>query len=177
MNRSKNVFLIGLPGVGKSTIGKQLADALKLEFYDADRELEERCGTTIAWIFDLEGEEGFRKREQKTIHELTEKQGTVLATGGGVVVTKENRTRLAARGLVIYLESQATNLVGRMEHEQKRPLLMEKETRLDTLQQMASDREPLYREISDFVVKTSDRSIRSVVNEIVELVHGAANRG
>lgn len=163
--------------MGKSTIGKQVADTLKLEFYDADREIEERCGASIAWIFDIEGDDGFRRREQKVIHDLTEKQGIVLATGGGVVLTKENRTRLAARGLVFYLEGATDELAGRMENEQKRPMLMNKDTRLDTLEQMAEDRQPLYREIADFTVKTADRSIRSVVNEIVEAVHGMSNRG
>lgn len=172
MSRTQNVFLVGLPGVGKSTIGKQLADALKLKFYDADREVEKRCGASIAWIFDIEGETGFRKREQSIIHDLTEKHGIVLATGGGVVLTPENRTRLSARGLVVYLESTADELVGRMEFEQRRPLLMDSSTRLDTLRQMAKERDPLYREIADFVINTTDRSVRAVVTAIVEQFNG-----
>ena len=101
----RNIFLIGPMGAGKSTIGRALAKELKLEFYDSDEVIEERAGADISWIFDIEGEEGFRRREQKVIDELTQKTNIVLATGGGVVITPENRNALAGRGTVIYLKT------------------------------------------------------------------------
>ena len=103
MKRSRNIYLVGPMGAGKSTIGKFLADELKMNFYDTDIEIEKRCGADISWIFDVEGEDGFRKREEKVVHELTELTGIVLATGGGVVESPANRARLAARGTVVYL--------------------------------------------------------------------------
>lgn len=169
MIRTRNVFLVGLPGVGKTTIGKQLAEALKLRFCDSDRELENRCGTDINWIYDLEGEEGFRKREQKVVQDLTELQGIVLATGGGCVLTKENRVRLSARGIVVYLENDPTELVDRIGNDQRRPQLREQTTRLETLKLMATELEPLYREIADITVNSVNRSMRSLVSEITTL--------
>jgi shikimate kinase len=102
---TQNVFLIGPVGAGKSTIGRQLASELKLEFVDYDREIEQRCGVDIDWIFDLEGEEGFRKREQEVLNDLANRQGIVLATGGGAILLPENRTLLSSRGKVVYLQA------------------------------------------------------------------------
>jgi shikimate kinase len=105
MAEKRNIFLIGPMGAGKSTIGREIADRLHLEFFDSDQEIERRTGADIAWVFDLEGEEGFRKREETVIEDLSEKQGIVLATGGGSVISTNVRNRLSARGIVVYLET------------------------------------------------------------------------
>lgn len=105
MAEKRNIFLVGPMGAGKSTIGRQLAQLLGMDFIDTDTEIEQRAGADISWIFDVEGEEGFRKREERIINELTQKQGIVLSTGGGAVMSKENRNHLSARGIVIYLET------------------------------------------------------------------------
>lgn len=102
MAEKRNIFLVGPMGAGKSTIGRQLAQQLNMEFYDSDQEIEKRTGADVGWVFDVEGEEGFRDREEKIINELTEKQGIVLATGGGSVKSRETRNRLSARGVVVY---------------------------------------------------------------------------
>gem|GEM_PF-6767393 len=106
MAEKRNIFLVGPMGAGKSTIGRQLAQQLNMEFYDSDQEIEKRTGADVGWVFDVEGEEGFRDREEKVINELTEKQGIVLATGGGSVKSRETRNRLSARGVVVYLETR-----------------------------------------------------------------------
>ncbi len=114
MAEKRNIFLVGPMGAGKSTIGRQLAQQLNMEFYDSDQEIEKRTGADVGWVFDLEGEEGFRDREEKVINELTEKQGIVLATGGGSVKSRETRNRLSARGVVVYLETTSkSNLHAR----------------------------------------------------------------
>ena len=169
MMRSRNIFLVGMPGVGKSTIGKQLADQLKLRFIDSDHEIESRCGADISWIFDIEGEEGFRERERKVIHELTEKSGIVLATGGGSILTPANRDRLSARGTVVYLKAPLEQHVERTLRDRKRPLL-QTEDKAKTLEAMQKEREPLYQEIADIVVNASDSTVRSVVNEIIKRI-------
>nr|AAC36834.1 shikimic acid kinase I [Escherichia coli]CAA79665.1 unnamed protein product [Escherichia coli] len=104
MAEKRNIFLVGPMGAGKSTIGRQLAQQLNMEFYDSDQEIEKRTGADVGWVFDLEGEEGFRDREEKVINELTEKQGIVLATGGGSVKSRETRNRLSARALSFILK-------------------------------------------------------------------------
>ena len=113
MAEKRNIFLVGPMGAGKSTIGRHLADELHLDFYDSDQEIERRTGADIAWIFDLEGEDGFRKREETVINDLTDKQGIVLATGGGSIVTKAVRNRLSARGIVVYLQTTIDKQVAR----------------------------------------------------------------
>lgn len=109
MAEKRNIFLVGPMGAGKSTIGRQLAQQLNMEFFDSDHEIERRTGADVGWVFDLEGEDGFRDREEKVINELTEKQGIVLATGGGSVKSRETRNRLSARGVVVYLETTIEN--------------------------------------------------------------------
>lgn len=156
-------------GAGKSTIGKQLAKELKLEFYDADQEIEARTGADIAWIFDVEGEEGFRKREAAVIDELSQLQGIVLATGGGAVLSPENRTRLAARGTVVYLFTTVEQQVRRTARDKRRPLL---QTGIpdSTLKDLMSCRDPLYREVADVVVATDGRTVRSVAIEVIRML-------
>lgn len=170
MKRLVNLFLIGPMGAGKSTIGKQLARDLKLEFYDADQEVEDRTGANIAWIFDVEGEEGFRKREAQVIDDLSQLQGIVLATGGGAILNPENRNRLAARGTVVYLQTTVEQQIRRTvsARDKRRPLL-EVEPEL-TLKDLMDAREPLYREIADMIVATDGRTVRSVAQEVVRIL-------
>ena len=121
MAEKRNIFLVGPMGAGKSTIGRHLADELHLDFFDSDQEIERRTGADIAWIFDLEGEDGFRKREENVINDLTDKQGIVLATGGGSIVTKAVRNRLSARGIVVYLQTTIDKQVARTQRDKRRP--------------------------------------------------------
>ncbi|GAA5193379.1 shikimate kinase AroK [Ferrimonas gelatinilytica] len=154
-------------GAGKSTIGRHLAQMLHLEFFDSDHEIEARSGADISWVFDVEGEEGFRKREARVIEDLTEKQGIVLATGGGSVISKEVRNRLSARGIVVYLETTIDKQVARTQRDKRRPLLQVDEPR-EVLEKLAEERNPLYEEVSDIVVRTDEQSAKVVANEIIE---------
>lgn len=169
MKRSVNLFLIGPMGAGKSTIGKQLAKELRLEFFDADQEIELRTGADIAWIFDMEGEDGFRKREAAVIDELTQRQGIVLATGGGAVLNAESRNRLAARGTVVYLYATVEQQMCRTLRDKRRPLL-QTTTPESTLKDLMAQRDPLYREVADVIVTTDSRTVRSVSAEVVRLL-------
>lgn len=166
---AQNVFLIGPVGAGKSTIGRQLATALKMDFFDSDREIEKRCGVDIDWIFDLEGEKGFRQREQDIINELANRQGIVLATGGGAVVSLDNRTVLSSRGKVVYLQASIEQQLQRTAKDKRRPLL-QVEDKESQLIKMMKEREPLYREISDITVETSGSTVRSIVQKITHLL-------
>ena len=144
-----NLFLVGLMAVGKTTVGRMLAESLNMEFYDTDREVEKRAGADVAWIFDVEGEQGFRDREQCVVGELAQKQGVVLATGGGVILRAPNRDTLAARGVVIHLDGSVRRLVERTRNDRKRPLLQQGNAR-ETLTRLKAERGPLYDEISDY---------------------------
>jgi shikimate kinase len=168
MAEKRNIFLVGPMGAGKSTIGRELADKLHLEFFDSDQEIERRTGADIAWVFDLEGEEGFRKREENVIDDLSEKQGIVLATGGGSVISSQVRNRLSARGIVVYLETTIDKQVARTQRDRRRPLLQTSEDTRSVLENLAVDRNPLYEEIADVIVKTDDQSAKIVANKIVE---------
>ena len=168
MAEKRNIFLVGPMGAGKSTIGRHLAEMLHLEFYDSDQEIERRTGADIAWVFDLEGEESFRVREENVIQDLTELQGIVLATGGGSVLSKETRNRLSARGIVVYLETPIEKQVARTQRDKKRPLLQTKEEPKEVLERLAAERNPLYREIADLTVRTDEQSARAVANQIIE---------
>lgn len=171
MKRTINLFLVGPMGAGKSTIGKQLAKELKLEFCDVDQEIELRAGADIGWIFDVEGEEGFRKREEAVIDELSQRQGLVLATGGGAVISPDSRNRLAARGTVVYLYTTVEQQLKRTAKDKKRPVLqqtdMPREEKLDGLME---SRDPLYREISDVIIDTDGRTVRSVALEVIRVL-------
>lgn len=168
MAEKRNIFLVGPMGAGKSTIGRELADKLHLEFFDSDQEIERRTGADIAWVFDLEGEEGFRKREESVIEELTEKQGIVLATGGGSVISSQIRNRLSARGIVVYLETSIDKQVARTQRDRRRPLLQTSEDSRDVLERLAQERNPMYEDVSDVVVQTDDQSAKVVANKIIE---------
>ncbi|MEC7360067.1 MAG: shikimate kinase AroK, partial [Pseudomonadota bacterium] len=157
MAEKRNIFLVGPMGAGKSTIGRHLADELHLDFFDSDQEIERRTGADIAWIFDLEGEDGFRKREENVINDLTDKQGIVLATGGGSIVTKAVRNRLSARGIVVYLQTTIDKQVARTQRDKRRPLLQNEDPE-QVLRDLAEMRNPLYEEVADYIVDTDDQS-------------------
>ncbi|MFC3122963.1 shikimate kinase AroK [Agaribacter flavus] len=169
MAEKRNIFLVGPMGAGKSTIGKHLADELHLEFFDSDQEIERRTGADISWIFDLEGEDGFREREENVIEELTDKQGIVLATGGGSVISKKIRNRLSARGIVVYLQTTIDKQVARTQRDKRRPLLQNDEPET-VLRELAEKRNPLYEDVADYIVETDDQSARSVANQIINKI-------
>jgi shikimate kinase len=169
----KNIFLIGPMGSGKSTIGRALAKQLKFDFYDSDEVIETRAGVDIAWIFDVEGESGFRKREQQVIEELTNKNHIVLATGGGAILLPENRAVLASRGVIVYLELSHEQQLARLQGDNKRPLLLESDDVSAKLTQLREQREPIYEELSDITVNTDNLTIKSVVKKIIQLLQKA----
>ncbi|MCC5854746.1 MAG: shikimate kinase AroK [Idiomarina sp.] len=168
MADKRNIFLVGPMGAGKSTIGRQIAKSLHLEFFDSDSEIERRTGADISWVFELEGEEGFRDREEKVIGELTEHVGIVLATGGGSIISKENRNRLSARGIVVYLKTNIDKQVARTERDKRRPLLANANDPREVLESLAKEREPLYEEIADLVIQTDEQSAKIVAGQIIE---------
>jgi shikimate kinase len=173
IKRLINVFLIGPMGAGKSTIGRYIAKELKMDFCDTDQEIEARTGANIAWVFDVEGEEGFRKREMDMIAELTQKQHIVLATGGGAIVAPENRQRLAARGTVVYLHTTVAQQMRRISCDKRRPQVQKIEAEADNLEEaflnMMAEREPLYREIADMTVATDGRTVRAVALDVIRM--------
>ena len=166
MAEKRNIFLVGPMGAGKSTIGRQLAQQLNMEFYDSDQEIEKRTGADVGWVFDLAGEEGFRDRED----ELTEKQGIVLATGGGSVKSRETRNRLSARGVVVYLETTIEKQLARTQRDKKRPLLHVETPPREVLEALANERNPLYEEIADVTIRTDDQSANGVANQIIHML-------
>jgi len=166
MLKPTRIFLVGPMGTGKTTIGRQLAQALGLEFEDSDQEIQRRTGVDIPTIFEYEGEDGFRVRERKVIADLVEVENQVLATGGGAVTQPENRRLLPARGFVIYLECSPQQQYDRTYKDKNRPLL-QSENPMENLQQLMQERDPLYREVADLVVSTEGRSATAVVKDIV----------
>ena len=169
MDIPANIFLIGPMGAGKSTIGRRLAASLDKEFVDADHALEQRTGVDIPLIFELEGETGFRKRESELLAALVMRDGIVLATGGGVVLSAQNRANLAAHGFVIYLDAPVDLLVARVARDRHRPLMQTTDPKA-TMQELMRIRDPLYRESADLVVRSTHRSSRFVVREIVQRI-------
>ena len=153
-------------GAGKSTIGRLLAQELKLTFIDSDREIEERAGANIPWIFDVEGEAGFRDREQAVIEELTASNDIVMATGGGAVKREANRAALAAGGFVVYLQTSVDQQLERTARDKNRPLLQTENPRA-VLETLMDERDPLYRSVCDLLIHTDKRHPRSVVTSIV----------
>ncbi|QLB21116.1 shikimate kinase I [Vespertiliibacter pulmonis] len=169
MAEKRNIFLIGPMGAGKSTIGRQLAQMLNMDFLDSDAVIEERAGADIDWIFDLEGEAGFRKREERVINELTQSQGLVLSTGGGSVVSKDNRNALSARGIVVYLETAIDKQFERTQRDKKRPLL-QTEDPYQVLVELAKVRNPLYEEIADITIQTNEQTAKVVATQIIDMM-------
>ncbi|HOA92435.1 MAG TPA: shikimate kinase [Quisquiliibacterium sp.] len=168
---ARPIFLIGMMGSGKSTVGRRLATTLSREFIDADKELEARCGVPITTIFELEGEAGFRRREAALIEDLTQKPGLVLATGGGAVLLEENRRHLHARGLVVYLRATVQELWLRLRNDKVRPLLRAPDPRR-RIAELVDLRDPLYRECAHMIVNTGRQPVDKVVREIVERLGG-----
>lgn len=168
-NNTGNIFLVGLMGAGKSTIGRQLARELGKQFRDSDSEIEKRTGVSIDVIFDIEGEQGFRRRETRMLEELVEERGIVLATGGGAVLASENRQLLRDNGLIIYLKASAEHLAGRVKLDRRRPLLQTGD-KLAKIRELMTQREPVYQQLADMVVETNNRSIPRVVREISKMI-------
>jgi shikimate kinase len=161
-----NIYLIGPMGAGKTTVGKQLSEVLGVEFIDSDHEIQRRTGVDIPTIFEFEGEEGFRNREQAVIDELTAREGIILATGGGVVLRETNRQHLSSRGVVVYLRCTPEQQYERTRRDKNRPLL-QTDNPLQKLQSLMRTRDPLYRQTADMVISTEGKNTQSVVREIV----------
>lgn len=164
--QNRRIFLVGPMGAGKTTVGKRLAKALELPFFDSDGVIEQRTGASIPLIFDVEGEAGFRRREAAVIDELTQLDGVVLATGGGAVTTPENRRYLRKRGTIVYLEASVDTQLERTRRDKGRPLLQTDDPR-QRLSSLFEQRQPLYREIADIVVSTEHGNIRTTLKDIM----------
>lgn len=167
MEASRNIFLVGLMGAGKTTVGRQLAQRLGKSFHDTDQEIERRTGVRVATIFEIEGEAGFRAREAQAVAALTGVEDAVLATGGGVVLRPENRERLKAHGFVVYLRAQPRDLWARMRHDKSRPLLQTDDP-FKRLEDLFVARDPLYREVADLVVDTGRQSASTLVGQLLK---------
>lgn len=171
MTQTRNVFLVGPMGAGKTTVGRRLAHMLGLEFLDSDALIIERTGVDIATIFDIEGEEGFRNRESRILDELTARQGIVLATGGGAITRETNRNALRSRGYVIYLTVPLELQLRRTRRDRKRPLLQTSDPRA-RLEQLNRERDPLYREAAHWVVDTGRNDSRRLARELAAHLRG-----
>lgn len=161
-------------GAGKTTVGRALARSLDKPFYDTDHEIEKKTGVKVPVIFELEGEDGFRRREVQAIEELTQAQSIVLATGGGAVINAENRLHLKERGLVIYLRASVHELWIRTRNDKNRPLLQQGDPKLK-LQTLFNARDPLYREVADYVVDTGGQSVNAILHHIEDLIQQSPN--
>jgi len=165
----QNIILIGPMGSGKTTVGRQLAKKTRMEFVDSDHCIEERTGVSISTIFDIEGEDGFRKRETKMLEELCQKNGIVLATGGGAIVNEENRILLRKNGFVVYLKTSIETQLARTQKTANRPLLenVDAEEKLEALME---ERGALYEQEADLIVTSGDRVVSKVVDDILQAV-------
>jgi shikimate kinase len=175
MLNAENIFLVGPMGSGKSAVGRQLATRLGLAFVDSDAEIESRTGVDIAYIFEREGEAGFRARESEILDELTCSARQVVATGGGAVLDPTTRLRLRERGCVVYLRASVNQQLARTRGSTKRPLLMNSDPR-GTLERLAALREPLYEEVADLVVDTDGRRVKTVALDILHRLEAARGR-
>lgn len=165
--KAGNIFLVGLMGAGKTTVGRLLARRLKLRFFDSDLEIERRCGVKIRVIFEIEGEAGFRGREEQVIAELAAMEGIVLATGGGAVLARDNRRRLAAGGTVVYLNARPEDLYERIRTDRNRPLLATADP-LVRLRELHAERDALYRSVADLVIDTGAQSVQLLARELLD---------
>lgn len=170
MSLPKRVVLVGPMGAGKSTIGRMLAKELGYRFLDSDRIIEERCGANIPWIFDVEGEDGFRERETAMLDELTDEAGIVLATGGGAVMRSENHPLLKKNSVVVYLKTSIEQQVERTRKDRNRPLLQNDDPE-SVLRNLFEVRDPLYTKLADIVMYTDRKSPRLVVRQLVNRIN------
>ena len=164
-----NIFIVGPMGSGKSTVGKIISNELFLNFFDTDEEIETRTGASIDWIFDLEGEDGFRKRESKILHEMVQQNSIVLSTGGGIILSESNRELLSSRGTVFYLATPIAVQLERTSKDKDRPLLKNGDPG-KILEELHVARESLYEEVADYIVNTEGKSSQEVSEEIIRLV-------
>jgi len=166
-----NIFIVGPMGSGKSTVGKIISDELFLNFFDTDDEIESRTGASIDWIFDLEGEEGFRKRESSILEEMVKQNSIVLSTGGGIILSDSNRELLSSRGTVFYLSTPISVQIERTSKDKDRPLLKNGDPE-EILTRLQKERKDLYESVSDHVIETENKSSQEVASEIINLVKG-----
>lgn len=166
LNSTTNIFLVGLMGSGKTTIGRALAKRLNKRFVDADHEIEARTGASIPWIFEIEGEASFRQREADVIRDLTAQDGIVLATGGGAVLNEESRKLLKERGTVVYLRASVNSILQRTSHDRNRPLLQTDDPRA-RIEELSLQRAPLYQEVAHIIIETGRPNVQSVVQSIL----------
>ena len=164
-----NIYLVGPMGAGNTTVGRHLAELLGREFLDSDHEIERKTGASIPWIFDKEGEVGFRERETAVIDELTERSALVLATGGGAVTQAANRQFLKQRGIVVYLYTPVEIQLQRTYRDKNRPLL-QVENPEQKLQELLEIRDPLYREVAHYIIETNQGAARDLAQKILNLI-------
>ena len=165
-----SIFLVGMMGAGKTSVGRVLAKRLQKTFYDSDHVIEDRTGVKIPVIFEIEGEAGFRVRESAVVDELTALRDIVLATGGGAVLSEKNRDRLRTRGTVVYLRASVRDLLSRTRHDKNRPLLLQAADPRARLTELYDKRDPLYREVAHLTVDTGNQSLTSLVNRLCQLL-------
>jgi len=165
MNPAPNLVLVGPMGAGKSSLGRRVAEALKLEFVDADRRLEQQAGASIATIFEHEGEAGFRAREERLLDELLQGQGLALATGGGAVLSAATRERLRRRAFVVHVQVGIEQQLARLERDTVRPLLAQGDRR-ETLARLSAVRDPLYAEVADMVFASDGLALDDAVRRL-----------
>ena len=163
---SSNIFLVGLMGAGKTTVGRALAKKLNKRFIDSDHEIEARTGASIPLIFEIEGEASFRQREAEVIRDLTAQTDIVLATGGGAILRPDNREYLRTRGTVIYLRASINSILQRTAHDKNRPLLQTANPR-QRLEELAREREPYYREVAHIVIETGRPNVQSLMQMVL----------
>jgi len=174
----ENIFLVGLMGAGKTSVGKVLARRFNKIFYDSDQEIERSTGVKIPLIFEIEGESGFRNRESRLLEELVRRRNIVLATGGGAVLSAQNRRLLADHGTVVYLRAAVSDLWQRTRHDKNRPLLQTADPQ-GRLQELFEQRDPFYREIADIIIDTGNQGLGSLAHRIEQklLQLGTSRRG
>ena len=166
---ANNIVFIGPMGSGKSTIGRRVADRMSMDFVDCDKELEERLGVEVGLIFDIEGESGFRERETRMLSELCNRKGTVIATGGGVVMSEDNCKIIRERGFVVYLETPVDQQLSRLYLDKKRPLLQTSDRR-EKLEMLAAERNPRYLELADLTIQSTSRSLVTMTRLVCKLI-------